>query len=81
MLIGCASRPDAAPPLPEQNTRLVYPALGVPLFCAAVPAAPAVDADDNAWAEYKAARDAAGDDCRDKLGAVKRVVDAWPKEP
>jgi hypothetical protein len=30
------------------------------------------------WARYKQARDAAGDDCRDKLDAVHALVKEWP---
>jgi hypothetical protein len=58
-------------------TRLVYPALP-PTSCARAPAPPALEASDKAWALYKQARDAAGDDCRDKLDAVHELVKAWP---
>jgi hypothetical protein len=58
-------------------TRIVYPALG-PTLCARAPAPPKLEASDNAWAAWKQARDAAGDDCRDKLDAVDAIVKTWP---
>jgi hypothetical protein len=61
----------------QTATRLVYPALPVTL-CARLPAPPTLEASDNAWARYKQARDAAGDDCRDKLDAVDAIVKTWP---
>jgi hypothetical protein len=66
----------ACSPSPETVTRLVYPTLP-PTLCARAPAPPALDASDKAWAIYKQARDAAGDDCRDKLNAVDAVVKSW----
>jgi hypothetical protein len=59
-------------------TRIVYPALP-PTSCARKPVPPAIDASDNEWAIYKQARDAAGDDCRDKLDAVHAIVSGWPR--
>jgi hypothetical protein len=58
-------------------TRIVYPPLP-PTLCARAPAPPRLEASDNEWALYKQARDAAGDDCRDKLDAVDVVVKGWP---
>jgi hypothetical protein len=67
-------------PPAETATRLVYPALP-PTLCARAPSPPKLEASDNAWAAYKQARDAAGDDCRDKLDAVRAVVAGWPSPP
>jgi hypothetical protein len=65
----------SSPPA-ETVTRIVYPALP-PTACARLPAPPDIAASDNAWAAYKQARDAAGDDCRDKLDAVDAIVKEW----
>ena len=67
-----------AGPQPETVTRLVYPVLP-PTQCARAPAPPKLEASDNDWAAYKQARDATGDDCRDKLDAVHALVKAWPR--
>ena len=66
----------SAPPS-ETVTRLVYPMLP-PTLCARAPAPPALEASDRDWALYKQTRDAAGDDCRDKLDAVDAIVKSWP---
>jgi hypothetical protein len=58
-------------------TRLAYPILP-PTRCARAPRPPALEASDNAWAAYKQVRDAAGDDCREKLDAVDALVRHWP---
>jgi len=50
-----------------------------PTTCRDAPIAPDPAASDNAWSAYKKARDDAGDDCREKLQAVHRAIDAWPK--
>ncbi len=50
------------------------------LTCKAQPPAPALDADDNAWAAWKAMDHDAGQDCREKLAGVKSVVDKWPRK-
>ena len=67
-------------PEPQVQTRIVYPALP-PTVCARKPVAPAVEADDRAWALYKKADSDAGDDCRDKLDAVDAVVKGWTNRP
>lgn len=72
--------PEPRPPLPEQNTRLVYPALPS-TTCPPLPVPPAVEASDNEWAAYKRARDNRGDECGDKLGAVDEVRRGWPAPP
>lgn len=68
---ACSSRPE-----PQVQVRLVTPPLP-PTVGARKPAAPPVEADDRAWAIYKKADSDAGDDCRDKLDAVDRVVGGW----
>jgi len=73
---ACSTRP--LPPPPEQQTRIVYPAMPT-LECKAAPDAPAADADDNAWAAWKAQDHDAGQDCREKLAGVKSVVAKWPR--
>jgi hypothetical protein len=73
LLAACAGPP------PATVTRLVYPMLP-PTLCARAPAPPKLDASDNVWAAYKQARDAAGDDCRDKLDAVHALARDWPAE-
>lgn len=78
--MSACSHPPSPPPLPEQNTRLVYPPMP-PTKCAREPVAPAVDADDRDWSAYKRAKDDAGADCRDKLDEVDRTVTKWPKPP
>lgn len=42
--------------------------------------APAVEADDRAWAIYKKADSDAGDDCRDKLDAVDGIARGWSQK-
>ena len=66
----------ASPPV-QTATRLLYPVLP-PTQCTRAPEPPKLAASDNAWAAYKQARDAAGDDCRDKLDAVDAIVKTWP---
>ena len=73
---GLTAAACSSPP-PEPLTRIVYPALP-PTVCARAPRAPALETSDNAWAAYKQARDAAGEDCRNKLDAVDAIVKAWP---
>ena len=75
LLIAAACSPS---PEPEIQTRIVYPALPPTVF-ARKPVAPAVEADDRAWALYKKADSDAGDDCRDKLDAVDRIVKRWAR--
>lgn len=75
-MTACAAKAPP-PPLPEQVTQIIYPAMP-PTKCARLPAPPAPAASDNDWALYKHARDDAGDDCRDKLDAVDAVVGKWP---
>jgi len=65
-------------PEPQMQVRLVYPLLP-PTVCARKPTAPAVGADDRVWALYKKADSDAGDDCRDKLDAVDRIVKGWAR--
>ncbi len=77
LLFGAACSPS---PEPQIQTRLIYPLLP-PTVCARKPAAPAVEADDRAWALYKKADSDAGDDCRDRLDAVDAVVKNWTKTP
>jgi hypothetical protein len=79
LTVAACSTPTRPAALPEQNTRIVYPAMP-PTVCLPVPAAPAVTAGDTDWSLYKHARDDAGDDCRAKLEAVDQVVKAWPKQ-
>jgi hypothetical protein len=78
LTVAACSHPQAPPPLPEQNTRLIYPALPA-TTCARLPAVPGLTASDNEWAAYKKARDDAGDDCRDKLDSVDQVRRGWPQ--
>jgi hypothetical protein len=72
---ACSPKPD-----PQVQIRLVYPPLP-PTVCARKPVPPPVEADDRAWALYKRADSDAGDDCRDKLDAVDRIVKGWTKTP
>lgn len=72
---ACSPRPE-----PQIQTRLIYPPLP-PTVCARKPVAPAVAADDRAWALYKKADSDAGDDCRDRLDAVDAVAKSWMKTP
>ena len=72
---ACSPRPE-----PEIQTRLVYPPLP-PTVCARKPVAPPVEADDRTWALYKKADSDAGDDCRDRLDAVDRIVKGWTNRP
>lgn len=78
IVAACSGSQPSQPLLPEQNTRIVYPAMP-PTKCARKPEAPPVDADDTAWARYKRADSDAGDDCRDKLDEVDRVRETWGK--
>jgi len=72
---ACSPKPE-----PEMQVRLVYPPLP-PTACARKPVPPPVQADDRAWAIYKKADSDAGDDCRDRLDAVDRVVKNWTMKP
>lgn len=65
-------------PEPQVAVQLVYPPLP-PTVCARKPTPPPVEADDRTWALYKKADSDAGDDCRDRLDAVDRVVGGWPR--
>jgi hypothetical protein len=75
LLFAAACSPS---PEPQVAVRLVYPPLP-PTVCARKPAPPPVEADDRAWAIYKKADSDAGDDCRDRLDAVDRVVKGWAR--
>ena len=73
LLFAAACSPS---PEPQVAVRLIVPPLP-PTVCARKPAPPPVEADDRAWALYKKTDSDAGDDCRDKLDAVDRVVKGW----
>ena len=73
LLFAAACSPS---PEPQVQVRLVTPPLP-PTVCARKPAPPPVEAGDRAWALYKKADSDAGDDCRDRLDAVDRVVKSW----
>lgn len=77
LLFAAACSPS---PEPQVQVRLVTPALP-PTVCARKPIPPPVEADDRTWAIYKKADSDAGDDCRDKLDAVDRVVKGWAQPP
>lgn len=77
LLFAAACSPS---PEPQMLVRLVTPPLP-PTVCARKPAPPPVEADDRVWALYKKADSDAGDDCRDRLDAVDRVVKSWVDSP
>jgi hypothetical protein len=77
LLFAAACSPN---PEPQVQVRLVYPPLP-PTVCARKPTAPPVEADDRAWALHKKADSDAGDDCRDRLDAVDRLVRSWMQPP
>ncbi|MEY4966390.1 MAG: hypothetical protein RL274_1973 [Pseudomonadota bacterium] len=70
---ACSRSPE---PLPRPI--LIYPPLQ-PTVCTRKPVPPPVEAEDRAWALYKKAESDSGDDCRDKLDAVDRIVRSWLK--
>lgn len=72
---ACSPNPES-----QVQVRLVYPPLP-PTVCARKPISPPVEADDRAWALYKKGDSDAGDECRDRLDAVDRVVKSWAHPP
>lgn len=77
LLFAAACSPS---PEPQVQVQLVYPPLP-PTVCARKPTPPPVEADDRIWALYKKVDSDAGDDCRDRLDAVDRVVRSWAQRP
>lgn len=77
-MTACDTLEAIDPPLPREKIVTVYPVMP-PTKCARRPKPPVAEADDPALAAYLKQKDAADDDCRDKLDAIDATVSSWPK--